>query len=214
MHTEAQYLVERAKVREGLLRQHDVRSFDGGSTLVLVSALAVPRLWGYLLDATLLGFEEGLSRPHDGRVSTRLHQGLDGAQRSLRARAEALIERRSSDVGLLALGLDGALLHVVCVGPLRAYRHGRSEPRLLTPPDARAHGLLKSSPAWCVEAVEPGDTILAGTLATCSDAALDRARSLLHSPGASLVEAMHVLLGASAAQHIGGAALAMRFPKF
>ncbi|MFM2416343.1 MAG: hypothetical protein RL385_1066 [Pseudomonadota bacterium] len=214
MHTEAQYAVELAKVGEGRLRQHDVRSFDSGNTLVLVTALAVPRLWGYLLDAALLGFEEGLARPHDGRVSTRLHQGLDGAQRCLRGRAEALIERRPSDVGLLALGRDGALLHVVCVGPLRAYRHGRGEPRLLTPPDARAHGLLKSSPAWSMEAIEPGDTVLAGTLAACSDPALNKAWPLLQAKGTGLGEVLETLLAPGAAQHIGGAAMAMRFPKF
>jgi hypothetical protein len=215
MQVEAHCAVELAHVGEGRLRQHDARLFDAGSTLVLVSALGSPRLWGYVLDAALEGFAEGLSRPSDGRTSTRLAQGLDAAQKRARAKVEVLLDRRPPDVGLLALGRDGPLLHVVCAGPQRAYLWRNDELRRLTPSDDRAHGLLRAAPSWCVEALEPGDTLIAGSITACSEASLDRLRDNLHrAPGVSLARSVEQLNAAAASARLGAAAAGLKIPKF
>ncbi|MET0344068.1 MAG: hypothetical protein ABW252_23845, partial [Polyangiales bacterium] len=106
-----------ARIGRGALHQHAVRLLDDGPVFLLAVALGAPRLWDYLLGGALDGFEDGYHRPHDGRTSTRLHQGMLVAQQSLKRRVENLIERRMSDVGLLALALDAVpaeepVLHV------------------------------------------------------------------------------------------------------
>ena len=68
--------LQRAQVGSGTLRQHELRALEQRRTLVLGAALAPPRLWSYLLEAALDGFGDGFQRPHDGRMSTRMHQGL------------------------------------------------------------------------------------------------------------------------------------------
>src|SRR5687767_10219731 len=131
----------RAKVARGMLRQHELLVLEGGRTLVLFSAFGVPRLWGYALDSATSGFHEGFGRPHDGRASTRLHQALDGAQRVLRTRVDALIERRVPDVGLLAVSVEGTKLHVLSAGPARVYVRHPTMTRRLTPKEERAEGM-------------------------------------------------------------------------
>jgi hypothetical protein len=203
-----------ARVGEGRLRQHDACVFDGGAALLLLSALGAPRLWGYLLDATLEGFSEGLARPHDGRTSTRLHQGFDAARKRARARVDALLDRRPPDVGLLALGCDGPLLHVVCAGPQRAFVWRGGELRRLTPPDDRAHGLLKAPPSWSVEALEPGDLLLAGSLGATSESSLKRlCDTLALDPTRPVARLIPTLNEAAAEAGLSCAAAGMRIPK-
>jgi hypothetical protein len=212
--------ITKARIREGLLRQHAIQIFPAGEpgaseTIVLATALSAPRLWGFMLDAALAGFAEGLGRPSDGRASTRLHQAFDGAQRRVRARAEGLIERRPPDVGLLALGLDGKILHVLCLGPARAYLQRRRSIRRLSPRDDRAEGVLKAAPTWCAEETEPGDLLMAGSLTAFSEQALAPLRTQMESgfalPPRKIVEDLNK---PAAAQGLGAAAFAFRVSNF
>lgn len=203
-----------ARVGEGRLRQHDASAFDGGSGMLLLSALGPPRLWGHVLDATLDGFAEGLARPHDGRTSTRLHQGFDAAQKRARARVDALLDRRPPDVGLLALGCDGPLLHVVCAGPQCAFVWRAGELRRLTPSDDRALGLLRAPPSWSVEAIEPGDLLLAGSLSACTSASLKRlCDTLALDPTRPLGRLIPTLNESAVEAGLACAAAGLRIPK-
>lgn len=168
-----------AKVARGELRQHELRVFSRESTLALFSALGMPRLWGYALDAAIRGFDEGFARPFDGQASSRLQQALEGAQRQLRAKLDALIERRMPDVGLLAITHEGPLLHVLCVGPGRIYVREGDATRRLTPRDDRAEGLLGATPTWCTEPVHAGDLVLGGSLSSFVDDKLTALGQLL-----------------------------------
>jgi hypothetical protein len=207
--------VTRARVGSGYLRQHEVQQLAEEQTLVLATALSSPRLWGTMLDAALEGFREGLSRPHDGRVSTRLHQAFDGTQKRVRLLADSLIERRVPDVGLLALAIEGRQLHVLCLGPARAYVHRRGAIRRLSPRDDRAEGVLKATPTWCVEELEEGDLLFAGSLSAFSEEALAGLRSQLESgsllPPRKIVEDLNK---PAANAGIGAAALAFRSSNF
>lgn len=207
--------VTRARIGTGYLRQHEVLQLVDEQTLVLATALSSPRLWGCMLDAAMDGFREGLSRPHDGRTSTRLHQAFDGTQKRVRLFADSLIERRIPDVGLLALAVEGHQLHVLCLGPARAYIHRRGAIRRLSPRDDRAEGVLKAAPTWCVEELEAGDLLFAGSLSAFSEEALAGLRAQLESgaplPPRKIVEDLNK---AAATAGIGAAALAFRSSNF
>lgn len=215
MAVDFQVALTKARIREGTLRQHEVRTFPAGEIAVLVTALSAPRLWGFMLDAALLGFEEGLARPTDGRASTRLHQAFDGAQRRVRVRAESLIERRLPDVGLLALAVDGSILHVLCLGPARAYLQRRRGIRRLSPRDDRPEGLLKASPTWCAEELEANDLLVAGSLTAFSEQAMAPLRTQMEGgfmlPPRKVVDDLNK---PAAAQGIGAAAIAFRVSNF
>jgi hypothetical protein len=183
--------VQRAKVVRGELRQHELFTLEGGNTLVLFSAFGLPRVWGYALDSATRGFLEGFSRPHDGKVSTKLYQALDGAQRTLKTRVDALIERRIPDVALLALALDGGKLHVLSVGPSRLYIRHPTTTRRLTPREDRAEGILKASPAWCAEHAERGALVFGGSHTAFLDSGKDSVNQLIDPRGA--LEPRHVV---------------------
>jgi hypothetical protein len=212
--------ITKARVRDGLLRQHEALVLDEGRTLVLVTALSAPRLWGFMLDAALSGFREGLERPSDGRVSTHLHQGFDGAQRRVQARVDGLIERRRPDVGLLALSLEptpapAGTLHVLCLGPGRAYLQRRGNMRRLSPRDDRPEGVLKAAPTWCAEPLEPNDLLFGGSLTAFSEEALEELR--VEFSGGRLVspdKLVQDLNRPAADGGIGAAAFAFRASKF
>jgi hypothetical protein len=216
--------VQRAKVAQGELRQEDVRLLDDGPTLVAAHAEGPPRLWAYLLDSVLDGFHDGFTRPHDGRTSTRVHQGLRVAQQALRGRVEGMVEKRTSDVGLLALSLEGSVLHVLAAGSQRAYllRHrvlrrlarADAKPRLETQPEL-IEGVLKLDPTWCAEQLEPGDVLFASAGAVCTDTLLRKVCSALEADRALPAEAVVDLLNRSAADHnLAAASLAFRVPSF
>jgi hypothetical protein len=219
MPLDVQVSLTKARIREASLSQHAIRVFpasEGASeTIVLATALSAPRLWGFMLDAALAGFEEGLSRPSDGRASSRLHQAFDGAQRRVRARAEGMIERRLPDVGLLALALDGKILHVLCLGPARAYLQRRRSIRRLSPRDDRAEGVLKAAPTWCAEETESGDLLMAGSLTAFSEQAMGPLRTQMEGgfalPARKVVEDLNK---PAAAQGVGAAAFAFRLSNF
>lgn len=210
-----QVAVTKARIGTGYLRQHEVQLLSEEHTLVLATALSAPRLWGSLLDAAMAGFREGWSRPHNGRASTRLHQAFDGTQKRVRVLADSLIERRVPDVGLLALTVEGELLHVLCLGPARAYLHRRGTIRRLSPRDDRAEGVLKATPTWCAEELEQGDLVFAGSLSAFGEEALSALRAQLE--GGSAVPTRRVvedLNKPAAASGIGAAAMAFRRSNF
>ena len=205
------FAVHRARVVQGSLRQHELLTLEGGRTIVLLGAIGVPRLWGYALDSATQGFLEGFSRPHDGRASTQLHQGLDGAQRSLRTRVDALIERRVPDVSLLAVSVEGTKLHVLSVGPSRLYVRHPTTTRRLTPREERAVGILKAGPAWCAEQAEKGALLFGGAHTAFLEQAQDSLVKLMDTR--SGLEPQHVVttLNAQAVTSgLGVAAFALR----
>jgi hypothetical protein len=206
--------IVRGRAGSNHLRQHDVRSFDDGRTLVLASAFAMPRLWGYALDAAFSGFAGGLERPHDGSITSRLHHALEESRKSLRVRVEALLERKPPDVGVIALSTDGECLHVLCCGPGRVYvRHGQRM-RRLAPREDRAEGLLKATPAWCVEAVEPGDLVIAGSISACGDASLAALREhLSHDDTIDPITIVETLNADAVSRRTGAAAIAIHIER-
>ena len=207
--------VRRARVRAGELRQHDVYMLDEQRTLVLGAALGPPRLWSYLLEVALGGFVEGYEQPHDGRASTRLHQGLRCAQQRARARVEALIERRQPDVGLLALSVEGPLLHVLTAGPLRAYLYQQRRCRRLGPRDESDAGMLKGASSWTAEQVEPGDLLFAGSFESFTPAGLrELEQQLARDRTLSTQRVVEQLNREAAANGSPALAVAMRVPIF
>jgi hypothetical protein len=206
--------VKRARVGAGELRQHDVYMLDEQRTLVLGVALGPPRLWNYLLEVALLGFVEGYEQPHDGRACTRLNQGMRMAQQRLRTRAEALIERRMPDVGLLAFGVEGAQVQVVSAGPLRLFLRGRRQAsRRLGPEAESSAGVLKGSSAWSSEQVEPGDLLFAGSLTACSAAAVaELDHTLARERPLGTEEIVQLLNRVPASNGTAALAVAMRVP--
>jgi hypothetical protein len=215
MSPDVQVAITKARVGTGHLRQHEVLLLEAEKTLVLATALSAPRLWGSMLDAATEGFLEGLARPYNGRASTRLHQAFDGTQKRVRVLAESLIERRVPDVGLLALTLEGKLLHVLCLGPARAYLHRRRSIRRLSPRDDRAEGVLKATPTWCAEELEEGDLLFAGSLTAFGEEALQVLRAQLESgillPTRKVVDDLNK---PAAAAGIAAAAMAFRTSNF
>lgn len=202
--------VQPARVAQATLRQHDLRVLEDGRTLVLAMALSPPRLWSFLLEAALDAFVDGFYRPHDGRMSTRMHQGLRVAQQRVRTRVEALIERRMPDVGLLALSLESSILHVLSAGPLRAYLHRRKGTRRLSAREESALGLLKATPSWCAEHVEAGDLFFVGSLSACQEDNLQQLRATLDT-GRSVAPQQVVELLTSPAAERGVAAISVAF---
>ncbi|MFT3928006.1 MAG: hypothetical protein QM778_36095 [Myxococcales bacterium] len=203
----------RAGVARGELRQTDVRVLEDGAILALASALGPPRLWGYGLDAAFQGFEEGLARPHDGRVVTRLHQGLDAAGTRLKVRVEALVERRRCDVGLVAVAVEAGYVHVLSVGPVRAYLRRRDQVKRLTPREDRAEGLLKARPSFCSERAEPGDLVVAGSLpAFCDESLQSVGAALASDPGLPTRQITELLNKSAAAGRVGVSSIALRIP--
>jgi len=207
--------VQRATIGTAAIRQHDLRVLEQGRTVVLGVALGPPRLWSYLLAGTLDAFDDGFHRPHDGRMSTRLHQGLRVAQQALRTRVDSLIERHPSDVGLMALALEAGVLHVLCAGPLRAYLHRRKSTRRLSAREEGVDGVLKVPPNWCAEQVEAGDLVFVTALSGPQQSALDQLRSELDA-GRPLEpkQVVERLIAPAADEGLGGIAVAYRVPSF
>lgn len=217
--------VQRATLGKSELRQQDARVLDDGPTVVLASALGPPRLWSYLLDTTLRGFGDGFARPHDGRANTRIHQGLRVAQQALRARVDELIEKRASDVELLALSLEGSVLHVLSAGSMRTYlyRHrtlrrlgGRSDSgEILSDVRGRSEGLLKLSGGWCAEQVEPGDMLFASAAQNCGEERLSELQRALDHDRALSPDVVLTLLHREAVERgTAAASIAFRVPVF
>lgn len=171
------------KIARGQLKQHMVRALDDCWVQLVAAALGPPRLWDYLLRGALDGFEEGYDRPHDGRMSTRLHQGALVAGQALRRKVDCLIERRPSDVALLALAREGDVLHVLTVGAFAAFLVQQGALRRVSPAvqpsDPVTEGLLKLSPSWTTESIYPGDMIVAGSVNACASPALMTLSNLL-----------------------------------
>jgi len=213
MSLAVELLVQRARVGNGTLRQHDVRRLEQGRTLALAVALAPPRLWSYLVDAALDGFGDGFHRPHDGRMSTRMHQGLRVGQQALRTRVEALIERRPPDVGLMALSLEDSVLHVLCAGPMRAYLHRQGTTRRLSAREESDQGMLKLAPSWSAEQVAPGDLVFVTSVADGQAPGLDAVRAALDE-GRPLAphDVVQQLTEPAAERGIGAVAIAYRVP--
>jgi hypothetical protein len=201
-------VVQRARVGTAALRQQDVRLIEGEPALALALALAPPRLWGYVLDATLDGFADGYARPHDGKVSTRIHQGLRVAQTTLRARIDALIDRRAVDVSLLALACEGRVLHLLTTGALGAYVYRQRGIRRLSLREPAVEGVLHAEPAWCAEPAEPGDLVIAASTSVCTDANLERVREACIANRYLEASAVTGLLAQSAADTGEGAVVA------
>lgn len=170
--------VSPAKIMNGALRQHATRVIDP-EVVLIAAALGQPRLWEYLVRGALDGFEEGFARPHDGRMSTRLHQGALVSQQVLRRRVESLIERRPSDAALLALAREDDILHVLSAGALHVHTYQSGTLREVGPTDVQTEGLLKLTPTWTTETIAPGDLVIAGSPSAVSGAALHELRSLL-----------------------------------
>lgn len=211
MTTELACAAHKAAVGNTALRQHELFTLDGGRTLVLCSAVGMPRLWGYALDAAVSGFLGGLERPHDGRSSTRLALGLEGARAALRTRVDALIERRIPDVMLLALSMQAARLDVVSVGPCRAYLRRGGETRRLTPKDDLAAGLLGGSAAFCNEELHEGDLLLGGSRGGFVEASLSALSQLLGGqPHASAQQVVDTLNTPAVSAGLGVATFALR----
>ncbi len=201
----------RAAVARGELRQTDIRVYEGGAIIALASALGPPRLWGYGIDAAFEGLEEGIARPHDGRAITRLHQGLDAAGSRLKSRVEALVERRRCDVGLVALAVDAGQIHVLSIGPVRAYLRRREQVKRLTPREDRAEGLLKARPSFCSERTEPGDLVVAGCLsAFCDESLQSVGAALANDPSLAVQRVTELLNRPAAAGRIGVSSVALR----
>jgi len=190
------------------LSEHKVRDFGEGRIFALVSAMGPPRLWARSLDAALDGFAQGIARPHDGSMSSRLHQGLHAARAMLKERTSMLIERRTADVSLLAIGLDGQLLHAVAVGPCRAFVRRAKKLRRLTPKEDRAEGLLRATPAFCAETLLHGDLIICGSLNACSEASLSALHERIQTDAGASPEALvNILNEHAAARGLGAASL-------
>jgi hypothetical protein len=223
MELKPYFAVQRAKIAHAELRQQDARSLDDGPTMVLAHASGSPRLWGYLIDTVLDGFGDGFMRPHDGRISTRLHQGLRVAQQALRTRVDGLLEKRSLDVGLLALSVEGSVLHVLVAGSQQAYLVRHKAPRRLclgNEPERLAdslpgEGMLKLEPTWCAEQLEPGDVLFATDGALCTPALLrDIAHALELDRTLSTESVVALLNRPSAEAGRPVASLALRVPSF
>lgn len=207
-----------ALIGHGALHQHAVRLLDDGPVFLLAVALGAPRLWDYLLGGALDGFEDGYQRPHDGRTSTRLHQGMLVAQQIVRRRVENLIERRMSDVGLLALALDGSppdapVLHVLSAGPLRAYLHRPGAAlRRLGPEQPSSEALLKANASWSAAPVRSNDLVLATSEYPGGDEALDALGAALLAAPMRPDQAVDTLSAPAREQRVAAAALALRVP--
>ena len=212
------------------LRREDLSLVDGGTVALIALAFGPPRLWGYLLDTAIDAFHDGYWQAGEVSLSTRVHHGMRAATDGVRTNVEALIDRCSADVALLALTLDEATLQVQASGPLHAYvarRRGvrRLGPRMLgVQPEESADGLLTSPATTCAEQLEPGDLVFAGSRRVCHEAALQRVSRMLERDHFSLArtsarfeaespQAVLTLLSASAGEEGRGAAtLAFRMP--
>jgi hypothetical protein len=211
MASELASAVHKATVGSAQLRQHELFSLDAGRTLVLCSAVGPPRLWGYGLDAAVQGFVEGCERPHDGKPSTRLSLGLDGARRGLRSRIDMLIERRSLDVAVLALSMHAAQLEVLCVGPSRAYLRRAGSIRRLTPKEDLATGLLAGGEAFCSEELREGDLLVGGSRGAFIDESLAALANLLASEPHTSAQSLTDVLNAPAVRNgVAVASFALR----
>ena len=201
-----------ARVGSGALCQHAIQTLDEGAVFLLASALSTPRLWDYLLAGALEGFHEGYARPHDGRVSTRLHQGMLVAQQNVRRRVEHLLERRMSDVGLLALAREGQVLHVLSAGPSRAYLFQAKTLRALGPQDEAPDGLLKVTPSWSAEQIYAGDLVFATPVHPGSDAELRSVRAALSGPVPTPERLVALLNEPARSRGKAAAAIALQVP--
>jgi hypothetical protein len=200
-----------ATVGRASLRQHELFTLDGGRTIILCSAVGTPRLWGFALDAAVAGFLAGAERPHDGRPSTRLAQGLEAARAQLRRRVDALIERRIPDVALLALSMQSARLDVLGVGPCRLYLRRSGDIQRLTPRDDLAAGLLSGSAAFCTEELRAGDLLVGGSRGAFVDASLaSLAQALSRDPHTSARNVVDRLNAPAVRSGLGVATFALR----
>jgi hypothetical protein len=206
--------VQRAVVAKAELRQLDVLELDDAPTVVLAHAFTATRLWGYMLDTALDGFYDGYHRPHDGRASLGAGAKMRVAQQALRTRVDSLIEKRGGDVALLALSVEGSVLHVTSAGSLQAYLYRHRTLRRLGQSEAEVPegaGILKLGPSWSAESIEPNDLVFATAGSVCTEATLDKlTHALDRERGAAPELVVQMLNEAATKQRRAGAALALR----
>lgn len=212
MELSAHLSVARTRVRIRELKRHGARRLDDGQTFVVASALGLPRLWHYTLAGVLDGFEVGLSRPNDGKPSTRLYNGLRAAREALAARADALVERRAPDASLQCLCVEAGELHALAAGPGRVYLHrGKGRPERLSPREAGTEGLLRGTPAWCSKPLQGGDLIMTGSLSAFSQTAVSHVGEVLkREPGITPKAVTSMLIEPAEKSGTGAVALAIR----
>jgi hypothetical protein len=141
---------------------------------------------------------------------------MEAARSLIQTRADALVERLRCDAGVVALALEADVVHVACVGPVRAYLRRLGQVRRLSPRDDRAEeGLLKQRPVFSSERIEPGDLIVAGSLAAFCNESLQRVGLALAEDQDLSPAAVTALLNKSAAEgRRGVSSVALRIPKF
>jgi len=208
MRPEAHVDIAQAVVHGHEITRHAALSLEGGSIHALSMGIGLPRLWSMAAGAALRGFARGVTAVQ-GAARGRLDAGLAQAQIEVTRLREGLVEVLTLDATLLAVVLEGEHLHVMCVGPARAYLHRGAKPRRLTPREDPDRALLGGSATHCETPIQPGDLILAGSVSAFSVPAIGRLASVLDADPTTPPSVLASLLTEPAAKAGVGAVAAV-----
>ncbi|MEM9074638.1 MAG: hypothetical protein AAGE52_39450 [Myxococcota bacterium] len=209
MRADGHTSVAPATVGSGELRKYVVRRLDEGQTWAIAAASGAPRLWSYGSTAALHGFESGFA--DDLRGIPRLQRAVGQARRSFLNACGALIERRMPDVAFLALALDGASIHVVCAGNVRAYVFRGRQSQRITPRVDHESGLLDGRIATASEPLNGGDLVMAGSASAFSTRAVGRVSAVLQGdPQTPPAVIANLLTDPARKAGVGAAAVVLR----
>lgn len=211
MRTDAHISVARADLRGGELTRHTARRYESGRCFAVSTGLGLPRTWALSIDATLEGFERGLTGSVGVAPEERLRLAVTEARASLAHWCDHLIERLLPDATLAALLLADGHLHVMSAGPGRVYIQRAGRPKRLTGREESQGGLLRARPSVCSAPLEPGDLVLAGSATAFSMSAIAKAMSVLSAAPDTPPAVLASLLTEPATKAgVGAAAIVLR----
>ncbi len=226
MSLEFQQRVVPALMRDTDLYRHSTHQFANQRGFAVTTAHSLPRLWQFSTQAAARALDSAfepsppsettkhapMNPAHTPINPAQVETAMQQAQQTFANHCGTLIERQTPDCRLVALWIEGSLMHTVRVGSGRVYlKRGNERPQRLTPREDSLGGLLEGAPFHSTTPIEPDDIILLGSSTAFSQQSVDDVGKVLSQDAQPDLGLLARLLTRPTIQNtLGGAAITLR----
>lgn len=199
-----------ARVRAAQLPRDVARAVPLAPVFTVVSPTAPPRLWSWVADGVLKGFEKNLGDGKGGAVL--LQRSIGAGALALSAIQAALVEPHLTlDAQMVALSVEGAAAHIAISAGMRVYRARAGEPRRLLNSPQRSPGISHGGMLVATERLQRGDLFVMGSRDAFGMRSIGAVATLLATrPDAPPAELCEAALGPCRATGVGVGLVVLR----
>lgn len=205
-----------AKVRATQLACVAARAVSSVPVFAVVSPLAPPRLWSWVADGVLKGFEKNLTEVGESKVgkisAVQLQRAVGAGALALSAIQSALIEPHLSlDAQMVAVAVEGGAAHIALSAGTRVYRARAGEPRRLLNAPQRSPGIAHGGMHIATERLQRGDLFVFGSRDAFGMRSIGALAALLAArPDAPAVELCEAAIGPCRSAGLGAGVVVLR----